>query len=691
MRIEFKGDWPERKPFRIRVVEGDKPSAWDEASRVLTVWLGKSDVVTLRLSCWFPEIMLPHVGLYRWLEKPEMAIPSKILQAPQAAGPLLVVPPGVQMRTAAKMKTVPAIEPEAKSGTTIQTQKVKTAQMKATQANLKTSQNLGPIFQLPRINLAQLKNIALNASHWMMTPYRTVVITHAVQQPLGKPGQKKFAVIRNLGDTHAAFDAELEIHGSSSQKFDLEASWKEPIDNLSEKTWKTLDGSAHVLEQFLERGMTSFTMNDATIYRHEFGDTKYRHINYMLTETTRFREQMPEAVSSDSKQLVRQSDPISIEVPNTAPPAMPRVLYVVPTFGWDRTRESGKFTSLRKGGGLRVYLERPWFSSGDGELLAVILTSIPWVPTERVSKEVPKGNATENSYNKMQAQPRIKPIQTFKPAVNAQWKGALKLPNVPDALRPYVTLWGMDPIWRAGEISTPQYPGPGDFPLAEEMLGGLTIPELPEFPENAKSSDHPVPQTFTAIGHEVAYDEERALWYCDIEIDPHDAYFPFVRLALARFQPCSVANAHLSKVVTADFIQLAPDRSVSVTFKKDKISEMNITVSGASYVQAAESGPGTIEVALESHNAALPEEMGWSEVPDTTVTLKAQRMSGAEMGNFIWIGKLKIPKGIQLKNHRVIVREYETFLADENTGPQNSKTIRTRRLVFAEAFSLFDL
>jgi hypothetical protein len=693
MRIEFKGDWPERKPFRIRVVEGDKPSAWDEASRVLTLWLKKSDVVTLRLSCWFPETMLPHIGLYRWLEKPEIAIPSKILQAPQATGPLLVVPPGVQMRAASKIKAIPEIEHEAKSGATIQAQKVKTAQMKATQDNLKTIQNLGPIFQLPRINLTQIKNLALNASHWMMTPYRTVVITHAVQQPLGKPGKKKFTVIRKLGDTHAAFDAEFEIHGSSSQKFDLEAVWKEPIDNVSEKTWKTLDGSAHVLEQLLERGMTSFKMNDATIYRHEFGDTKYRHVDYMLTETTRFREQMPEAVSSDSKQLVRRSDPISIDVPNTAPPAMPRVLYVVPTFGWERKRESGKFTSLRKGGGLRVYLERPWFSSGDGELLAVILTSIPWVPTERVSTDSPAAA----SQNTMQAQMRTKPIQLVKPMVNAQWKGSLKLPTVPDALRPYVTLWGMDPIWRAGEISTPQYPAPGDFPLAEEMLGGLTIPELPEFPENAKPSDHPASQTFTAIGHKVAYDEERALWYCDIEIDPHDAYFPFVRLALARFQPCSVASAHLSKVVTADFIQLAPDRTISVTFKKDKISEMNIAVSGASYVQAAESGPGTIEVALESHNATLPEEMGWSEVPDTTVTLKAQRMSGAEMGNFIWIGKLKIPKGIQLKNYRVIVREYETFLADDTEGPKltvsslNPKTKKARRLVFAETFSLFDL
>ena len=688
MRIPFSGDWPEWSPFRIRLAEGDRPAFWDEGARVLTVWLKKAEVAVLRLSCWFPEAQLPNAGLYRWLEKPELAIPPKILQAPPATGPLLVVPPGVHMRAAAASQPAVAPEPAGPAGAPRpQPRGAKLQKAKSPAAEL-----VKPVFQLPQIQLSRLRELALGGSHWMLTPYRTVVLTHATQQPLGRPGAKTFAVGRKLGESHAVFDAVLDVHGSSSQKVDLDAAWKEPVDNVAEQGWKTLDGSAHVLEQPLARGMTSFALGDPALHRQEFGDTKYRRVSYTLTATTRFRDQMPGETAADIERLVRRSLPITVDVPNTAPPMMPGVLYVVPAFGWERKREKGKFSSLRKGGGLRVYLERPWFSSGDGEQLAVILTSIPGVPTERPIE----------TYEPPAAQGRMQPradgrsLRAAGPAANVRPTAALKLPPVPEEHKPYVTLWGMDPLWRAGAIPKAEYPGPADFALAEEVLGGLTIPEFPDYP---KPSDPKESLSFTAVGHKVAYDGERGLWYCDIEIDPHDAYFPFVRLALARFQPVSVPGAHLSKVVTADFIQLAPDRTVSVTFKGNKPSEMTVTVGGASYVQAAAaSGPGTIEIALEAHNAALPDEFGWSEVPDTAVTLKAQRMSGAEAGHFLWSGKLKIPKKIEFANHRVVVREYETFPAD-NRGPAGAKimagpkdgSVKARRLVFAETFPLVDL
>jgi hypothetical protein len=680
LRIAFEGEWPDARPFRIRAVEGDRPAAWDPSARVLTVYLKKSDVATLRLSCWFPEPALSNVGLFRWLEKPELAIPKKILQAPQATRPLLVAPVAIRAAESEKAGAADKVQPGKMQAKKVQPQ--------AAQVQVAPARELGPVFQLPRIDLSRIKSLAVNASHWMMTPFRTVVLTHAVQQPLGKPGSKTFGVARGLGDTHAVFNAELDVHGSSSQKFDLDAGWKEPVDNLAEKSWKTLDGAAHVLEQPLERGATSFKMGGRSGHRHEFGDTKYRRVNYTLTETTRFREQMPEAVASSVELLIRKSDPITVDVPNAAPPAMPRVVYVVPTFGWERKRELGKFTSLRKGGGLRVYLERPWFSSGDGELLGVILASTPGVPTERVAAAGPGAKVTgtvqaRTSRTKVQA---VRPQMQAKPQVMA--KGVIAAPPVPELLRPHVTLWGMDPLWRAGTIATPEYPLPGDFALAEETLGGLSIPELPDT------------RAFTAVGHRPEYDEERGLWFCDVEIDPHDAYFPFVRLALARFQPVSVQGAHLSKVVTADFIQLAPDRTVSMTFNRSNLREINVTVSGASYVQAAAGGgPGVVEVALETRNLALPEEVGWTAVPNASVVLGAQRVAKAEPGNFIWAGKLTIPRGVQLKAHRVAVREYETFLSDEPdiAAKRTATTARAvalkkvQRLVFAETFTLFDL
>ena len=67
-------------------------------------------------------------------------------------------------------------------------------------------------------------------------------------------------------------------------------------------------------------------------------------------------------------------------------------------------------------------------------------------------------------------------------------------------------------------------------------------------------------QRVSVVGHEVEFDAERDLWICDVELDLGEAYTPFVRLALARYQPSSIAGAHLSAVTTAQIVQVTPER-----------------------------------------------------------------------------------------------------------------------------------
>jgi hypothetical protein len=43
----------------------------------------------------------------------------------------------------------------------------------------------------------------------------------------------------------------------------------------------------------------------------------------------------------------------------------------------------------------------------------------------------------------------------------------------------------------------------------------------------------------------VEFDAERDLWTCDVELDLCEAYTPFVRLALARYQPSSIAGGRV--------------------------------------------------------------------------------------------------------------------------------------------------
>lgn len=85
---------------------------------------------------------------------------------------------------------------------------------------------------------------------------------------------------------------------------------------------------------------------------------------------------------------------------------------------------------------------------------------------------------------------------------------------------------------------------------------GLTLPGVPEA------------KTVSVAAFMPTYDPARKQWFGDIEFSDRlqDSYFPFVRLAVARYQPASVdKKVKLSAVTVCDYVQLAPDRRVTVS------------------------------------------------------------------------------------------------------------------------------
>src|SRR5207253_1342977 len=50
----------------------------------------------------------------------------------------------------------------------------------------------------------------------------------------------------------------------------------------------------------------------------------------------------------------------------------------------------------------------------------------------------------------------------------------------------------------------------------------------------------------TVVGYPVNCDTDRKLWYADIVMIPGRAYYPFVRLALVRYQPDSLPEMKIS-------------------------------------------------------------------------------------------------------------------------------------------------
>lgn len=643
VQVSFRpdgGEWPELKPFRLRVVRVPASSSVeppkvseDGGGRLLTVQLPQAEIVRVRLSTYLADIaagdyddpkevlaagrpVLEQLGLWQWVEE---------WVAAHASNPT-----------------------EAESW----------------------------------LHLARL--ITLTGLNWTVTPYRELVLVHAVGRPLKEPSAgltaTKDAAGVSPGATFARLGGQLVCDGKSTGKLDVLADWEEPRDDPAEAQPHApsmpapagmsapLTGRAHVLEiplnlpelpfnydtsnqlalahggrqlgaYNLAQGVVTLTNPDL---RHEFGDTKTRLVNYSAVATTRFREYFPpskletEAQKQKEKELhTRTSTKLPLRIPSSARPEAPKVLYVIPAFRWTK----GAASSERHGGGLRVYMERGWYSSGDGELLGVVLMS---------------------------------GVGVSSPPVVLDDK---------DPLRPFVSQWGADPTRASAGTNgllAPEHftsalkanPSGGSF-----QTTGLDLDELPGGP------------SVSVAPHAVGYDEVRRLWYCDIEINPGDSYFPFVRLALARYQPNSIAGVHLSRVALADFVQLAPGRAVSISPLKGSGPGYNVTVTGKTYSRFRGAndeilnGGTSVTVTVESANVTMTgagrrptEELDW--IPGAEFTL--ERSAGAES----WTGVvrlLEIPTHAS-KPYRLVIREFET-LTDRTGSP-------VKRLVYADVLRL---
>ncbi|HXK19354.1 MAG TPA: hypothetical protein VNG33_16200, partial [Polyangiaceae bacterium] len=375
----------------------------------------------------------------------------------------------------------------------------------------------------------------LNGQHWMITPRRTLVTVHAVDRPLRAAKFTSLAISpdRQPGQTFVKLKAVIDNHSHSTGQIDIEASWVDQVDPLSlpGPTEETHAGRVFSLRPEYEQAsveVPSGTLVDETaIPKHDFGDTKHRFVRYRPDGTTRYREYFPTSFTEVRENILTPGEELEINVPSSVRPAAPEVLYIVPTFRWEselgptsgKNKSATSKTSKRIGRGLRVYLARPWFSSGDGELLGVVLS---------------------NS----------------------------SAPN--DDERRYTSAWGDDPIWRGNA-----------WRATDPSMAQLSIEDFlnPVFKSNQDFPAERLPLSIVedsgiqtqALGFPVEYHAERRVWFADIELGEVSSYFPFVRLALARLQPDSIPGTELSPVVLAQFIQLVNDRIATLEVVSGKL------------------------------------------------------------------------------------------------------------------------
>ena len=192
-----------------------------------------------------------------------------------------------------------------------------------------------------------------------------------------------------------------------------------------------------------------------------------------------------------------------------------------------------------------------------------------------------------------------------------------------EALKPVVTQWGIDPIWASNPLS-------GDLPKLEHFKNtaqvglGLTLEEL-EGMKDPSASYYNV----GVAAYKPEYDTDRDSGTATSRLTADNTYSPFIRLALVRYQPISVPNAHLSRVVLADLAQLTPDRTATMVYKPNNPKKIDLVVAGLSYAaSSAGKGPSLVEATLESNPSGPDNELGWVPVPNGTVVMQPKLIGG---------------------------------------------------------------
>lgn len=292
---------------------------------------------------------------------------------------------------------------------------------------------------------------------------------------------------------------------------------------------------------------------------HRLDDTRHRRVAYELRAISRFADHFePPADASPDKFFASTSLPFETVIPSSSRPAPPQIDAVQLTFHWQRSpvSDQGQQTIERRCG-LRVMLRRPWFSSGDGELLAAIIQL----------QGLPKGSA--------------------RPAAQ--------------------TRWARDPTRVSAAL--PAALDVNAFRAPAAVLRGLEV-VAPESADGVFA---------TAVGYPVSYDADGRC-FCDIDFDTAAHHVPFIQLALARLQPASIPGVELSELVLCAPVPFLPTRQIVAIRQSDFRLEVIVTgaihTSSSPLEEAGGINESSFRATLQRRLAGTVDDLGWQAAPE---------------------------------------------------------------------------
>jgi hypothetical protein len=349
---------------------------------------------------------------------------------------------------------------------------------------------------LPPGDVAIHAEAAENGGIPTLSPPRILTMVHAVQQPLAPAFAGVPAVARAEGATTITLSGSVNVDPETTTSLSILAEWSE---------WD--DEEQRFVARSMRVGEPHNVVNSNKVDFAEVLQIRTTsHVDLTLTPsaTSKFAEMFPAGTD-----CTRSGAVITVPVPASQAPHTPRVAYPIPTFAWSEVRPTPtQVIKKRAGNGLRLWLERPWFTSGAGEKLAVLVARGPVAASDD--------------------------------------------PGWP------VSRWGLDPITH-NTLEAPDRRG-AKFGIDDFIDTGA--PRVP-YP----GTDHP---EWQLVLHEVHFDQESKRYWCDVIFNASQfgggAYRPFVQLVIAAYQPNAIGAAQqLSEPATVPMIQVFSDREIHVS------------------------------------------------------------------------------------------------------------------------------
>ncbi|MGO4385144.1 hypothetical protein, partial [Specibacter sp. RAF43] len=433
---------------------------------------------------------------------------------------------------------------------------------------------------------AALMRAASSGWTWWLTPSTELRLVHAVPAPVRAPQLRALEVfLRPPGRPVVALTGLVDVHGSSTDTLLVRAEWTETVDDVSapgpqEVTRSDVVVRSAVAERertgvlflydFQPTGALAQALGPLGFHRmlQTFKDTHHRRVTYVPSGTTRYAEYFAHVPEPGDPALA--GEPVVLEIPSSARPAAPLVLDAVPLLRWEEETEPEEPFAWRqvRRSGVRLWLARPWFSSGDGELLGVLVFD----PDEWV--EQPDGSWTRQPKAE-QAPDGATSLWGADPIV--QHGGGTTSPTVPPLLTVDQLVLDVMETAAAGSVGISP-------PLGGEVQGGRDRgwPDAPGNPVAVAASlplrdvrNHPAVRV---LGYRPEYDEQSGRWFVDVAVAETPALWPFVRLAVARYQPHSIPGSELSPVALSGWVQPLPTRTLTVS--RPDARHVQVTLTG---------------------------------------------------------------------------------------------------------------